>query len=105
MSKEPKGAWFALWILFSINAMNFYDRQILGAVAELIRKDWALSDTMLGTLGTAFILMYAVVGVPLGRLTDTGRPQENSWHRCESLECAHRRVRSCCKIFFLNQSR
>ena len=71
MSKEPKGAWFALWILFSINAMNFYDRQILGAVAELIRKDWALSDTMLGTLGTAFILMYAVVGVPLGRLTDT----------------------------------
>ena len=72
MSKEPKGAWFALWILFSINAMNFYDRQILGAVAELIRKDWALSDTMLGTLGTAFILMYAVVGVPLGRLTDTG---------------------------------
>lgn len=71
MSKEPKGAWFALWILFGINAMNFYDRQILGAVAELIRKDWALSDTMLGTLGTAFILMYAVVGVPLGRLTDT----------------------------------
>ena len=71
MSKEPKGAWFALLILFGINAMNFYDRQILGAVAELIRKDWVLSDTMLGTLGTAFILMYAVVGVPLGRLTDT----------------------------------
>ena len=70
MSKEPKGPWFALWILFGINAMNFYDRQILGAVAELIRKDWVLSDTMLGTLGTAFILMYAVVGVPLGRLTD-----------------------------------
>lgn len=70
MSKESKGPWFALWILFGINAMNFYDRQILGAVAELIRKDWVLSDTMLGTLGTAFILMYAVVGVPLGRLTD-----------------------------------
>ena len=70
MSKEPKGPWFALWILFGINTMNFYDRQILGAVAELIRKDWVLSDTMLGTLGTAFILMYAVVGVPLGRLTD-----------------------------------
>ncbi len=71
MSRETKKAWFALLILFGINTMNFYDRQIMGAVAELIRKDWALSDTMLGTLGTAFILMYAAMGVPLGRLADT----------------------------------
>jgi len=71
MSKEPKGAWFALWILFGINAMNFYDRQILAAVTEPIRKEWALSDTVMGTLGTAFTLMYAAVGVPLGRLADS----------------------------------
>src|SRR5258706_1284464 len=71
MSREPKGAWFALWILFGINAMNFYDRQILGAVNELVRKEWVLSDTMMGTLGTAFTMMYAAVGVPLGRLADT----------------------------------
>ncbi len=71
MSQKQKSAWYALLILFGINTMNFYDRQILGAVAELVRKEWVLSDTMLGTLGTAFILMYAIVGVPLGRLADT----------------------------------
>jgi MFS family permease len=71
MSKEPKGAWFALWILFGINAMNFYDRQILAAVTEPIRKEFALSDTAMGTLGTAFTLIYAAVGLPLGRLADT----------------------------------
>jgi MFS family permease len=71
MSKEPKGAWFALWILFGINAINFYDRQILGAVTEPIRKEWALNDTMMGTLGTAFTLVYAAVGLPLGRLADS----------------------------------
>ena len=69
--KATKGAWYALGILFGINLMNFYDRQIMGALGELIRKEWALNDALLGTLGTAFILMYAAVGLPLGRLADT----------------------------------
>lgn len=60
----------ALAILFAINMMNFFDRQILGAVGEQIRKEWQLSDTALGTLGTAFTLIYAIVGLPLGRLAD-----------------------------------
>src|SRR6266478_1895566 len=62
--------WFALCILFGINAMNFYDRQILGAVMEPVRKAWGLSDSAMGWLSTAFTLFYAVVGVPLGRLAD-----------------------------------
>jgi MFS family permease len=56
--------------LFAINAMNFFDRQILGAVGEPIRKEFGLSDASLGALGTAFTLLYAFVGVPLGRLAD-----------------------------------
>ena len=55
--KATKQAWGALGILFGINLMNFYDRQILGPVAEMVRKEWTLSDTQLGTLSTAFILM------------------------------------------------
>ena len=62
--------WFALSVLFAINTVNFFDRQILGAVGEAIRKEWALSDGSLGALGTAFTLVYAFVGLPLGRLAD-----------------------------------
>ena len=65
--------WFALGVLFAINMMNFYDRLIIGAVGEVIRvqePDWHLSDTDLGYLGTAFILIYAAVGIPLGRWSD-----------------------------------
>lgn len=62
--------WFALAVVFAINMMNFYDRLIIGAVGESIRKEWGLSDTQLGYLGTAFIVLYALVGVPLGRLAD-----------------------------------
>ena len=61
---------FTFCVLVGINTMNFFDRQVLSAVQEKIRKDWNLSDTELGWLGTAFILLYAVVGIPLGRLAD-----------------------------------
>jgi predicted MFS family arabinose efflux permease len=61
---------YALFVLFAINAMNFFDRVIGGAVAEPIRKEWHLSDSALGALGTAFTLLYAFAGVPLGRLSD-----------------------------------
>jgi predicted MFS family arabinose efflux permease len=67
-----RGGRYALTVLFAINLMNFFDRQILGAVGEQIRREWDLGDTALGALGTAFTLLYAVVGVPLGRLADRG---------------------------------
>ena len=64
------GSGYALAVLFAINLMNFFDRQLLGGVGEGIRREWALSDTALGLLGTVFTLLYAVVGLPLGRLSD-----------------------------------
>lgn len=69
MANEKK-ALYALAVLLAINTMNFYDRTALGAVAEPVREEWQLSDKSLGLLGTAFILLYAMVGVPLGRLAD-----------------------------------
>ena len=61
---------YALAVLFAINAVNFFDRQILPALGEPIRREWGLSDAELGALGTAFTLLYAFAGVPLGRLSD-----------------------------------
>jgi len=76
MTNETRNRTFALIVLFGINTMNFYDRMILAAVAEPIRKEWSLSDSELGLLGTAFTLLYAFVGVPFGRMADT---QPRKW--------------------------
>jgi len=69
-----KGAWGVLILLFFVNLLNFIDRTIPSVVLEPIRKEFDLTDTQLGVLGTAFTLIYAIVGLPLGRLADI-------WHR------------------------
>jgi MFS family permease len=71
--RDQSGAWFALWVLFAINMMNFYDRQILAAVTEPIRKAWSLSDAQMGWLTPVFTIIYAFAGVPLGRWADRGQ--------------------------------
>lgn len=63
---------YALAVLFALNFMNFYDRQVVGAVGEKIKQEWQLSDGQLASLTTAFVLLYALVGIPFGRLADTG---------------------------------
>ena len=40
-------------------------------LGEPIRKEFDLTDAQLGLLGTAFTLVYAAVGLPIGRLADT----------------------------------
>jgi MFS family permease len=62
-----------LFVLFAINMMNFFDRQIAASVAPLMIADFKLSDSDYGDITTAFILIYAAVGVPLGRWADRGR--------------------------------
>ena len=69
-TKTTSSASLALFVLFVINLLNFFDRQLPGALAEPIRKEFHLSDTALGLLGTIATLMYALVGLPLGRLAD-----------------------------------
>jgi MFS family permease len=65
-------AWFALAVLFAINTLNFFDRQIAASVAPLMLTEFKMSDSDYGDITTAFILIYAAVGVPLGRWADRG---------------------------------
>jgi MFS family permease len=62
--------WWPLAVLVAINILNFYDRQVAGAVVEPMRKEFHLSDTQIGGLNTAFTVLYGLVGLPLGLLAD-----------------------------------
>lgn len=74
-AKASPYAWYVLFVLFLVYALNFIDRQILTILAPHIRKDLGLSQADIGFLyGTAFGVFYALFGIPLGRLAD-------NWHR------------------------
>jgi len=70
IAKTATGAKYALFLLFAINLLNFFDRQLLGALGEPVRHEFGLSDTALGFLGTIFTVIYAFVGLPLGAISD-----------------------------------
>ena len=71
-NRIPTSARTVLILLFFVNLLNFYDRQILATVTEPIRREFGLSDGAIGWLGTAFTLFYAAIGLPLGRFSARG---------------------------------
>ncbi|MNF43410.1 Hexuronate transporter [compost metagenome] len=71
-STQATNAWRILFLLFLANLFNFFDRTIPAIIIEPIRMEWHLSDFQLGIIGTAFTIVYALAGLPLGRMADTG---------------------------------
>jgi MFS family permease len=65
-----------LFLLFLINLLNFFDRTLPAVVTELLRREWNLNDLQLGIGSSAFTLVYALAGLPLGRLSDS-RPRKS----------------------------
>jgi MFS family permease len=58
--------------MVGINFLNFMDRYVGAAASPLIQKEFHLSDTRVGLLGSAFLLVYAVAAVPFGYWADRG---------------------------------
>ena len=71
-NQQAANAWRILFLLFLANLFNFFDRTIPAIIIEPIRLEWDLSDLQLGLIGTAFTIVYAIAGIPLGRMADTG---------------------------------
>lgn len=71
-SRQAANAWKVLVLLFLANLFNFFDRAVPAILAEPIRHEWNLSDFQIGLIAAAFTVVYAIAGLPLGRLADTG---------------------------------
>ena len=63
---------YVLAIMVGINFLNYLDRYVAASVAPSIQKELHISDSALGFLGTAFLLVYAVAAVPFGLWGDRG---------------------------------
>lgn len=63
--------WIALALLVTTYIFAYLDRQLLGILAQPIKDELHLSDTLLGFLGGGtFAIFYATLGIPVSRLID-----------------------------------
>jgi predicted MFS family arabinose efflux permease len=70
-SAVRRGVGWAIAMLFLTSVLNLLDRQIVNVLAQSIKTELHISDAQLGLLtGTAFGVLYALLGVPLGRAAD-----------------------------------
>ncbi len=63
---------YVLGVMVAINFLNYMDRWVASAASPLIQKEFRLSDTAVGLLGSAFLLVYAVAALPFGYWADRG---------------------------------
>ena len=70
-TERPGYPRLVLAMLLIVYTFNFLDRQILGILAKPIQASLNLSDAQFGAIGgTAFAILYSVLGVPLALLAD-----------------------------------
>lgn len=71
MNNPARRAWFALAVFFVAAMLSYTDRLILNLLVEPIRHDLLITDVQISYLqGAAFAVIYALVGLPLGRFAD-----------------------------------
>lgn len=61
---------YALGLLAFINVLNYLDRNVIFALFEPIKRDLLLTDTQLGWLASAYILVFSISALPFGVLSD-----------------------------------
>ena len=63
---------YVLVVMVGINFLNYMDRYVAAAVGHSVQTELHISDSQLGLLGTAFLLVYALAAVPFGYWGDRG---------------------------------
>lgn len=73
-SNPPRVSWhthLSLALLALVYIFSYIDRQVIAILIEPIKREFGASDTQMGLLtGLAFGLLYAALGVPVGKLAD-----------------------------------
>jgi len=64
---------YVLGVLVLVNLLNFVDRNLLAVLMPLIQAEFGASDEAMGLVsGPAFMLVHAVLGLPIARWADRG---------------------------------
>jgi MFS family permease len=63
-------AWIVFALTFGLLISDYMSRQVLNAVFPVLKAEWALSDTQLGSLNSIVALLVGLLSFPLSVLAD-----------------------------------
>jgi MFS family permease len=69
-ASTARGGRKLLVVLMLANVANFYDRNAPSIVVGPIQHEFGLNNFQIGVVSAAFTVVYAILGVPLGRMSD-----------------------------------
>jgi len=68
---SPRRGWFTVAVFFVTAILSYTDRLIFSLLVDPVRSSLGISDFQVGLAqGTSFAIIYAVAGLPAGRLAD-----------------------------------
>jgi MFS family permease len=70
LSRISRYAWHTLGLLVLANWFNFYHRQIVSVLAEVIKAEFHLTDLQVGGMNSAFEFTYPLAAVALAIIAD-----------------------------------
>jgi ACS family glucarate transporter-like MFS transporter len=62
-------------LMFAFSVMSYFDRTIMSIAGPTMMKEFSLTPTQMGTVYSAFVLSYALLMIPGGRLVDILGPR------------------------------
>src|SRR5690348_17957462 len=69
--KSSTAAYYAVAMLTVIYSLNFLDRTVITILIDPIKRDYHLSDKMMGFIsGFGFVIMYSILAAPVARWAD-----------------------------------
>jgi len=66
----PRAAWFAFAMTVGLMVFDYVDRQVIVSLFPYLKKEWELSDTQLGALGSVVSFTVAIAGIPVALIAD-----------------------------------
>jgi MFS family permease len=68
--ETSRGALYPLFLLTTLNLLDYVDRYIIASVGSLLRHDFTITDAQFGLFGTVFFLVYLLTSPIFGYLGD-----------------------------------
>src|SRR6266581_7556357 len=74
--KTRNYAMYVFWVMFSINFLNYLDRNVLTGAAKTVALELGFGSDAIGFIASAFLIVYTLGTVPLGIWADRAKRKD-----------------------------